>query len=410
MLKFLKKGVSVSVVLDRRRIKINGMYPVKIQVIWHRKQKYFPTRVDMSEEDWLRLGRRHKVTPEITEIEECFNRVRNDVADMIENDRFSLRALEVRYGRSPRFNVNNAFRLEMERCMNEGRINSFYRYRSSLLNIEKYAGSDISFSSVTVNWLKKCEEVWMAEGKSATTVCIYMKTLKYIMNKAVVEGYIKNSAYPFRRGGYTVPKGHARKLALSKQDIKRLMSYKGPVELEEYRDMWIFSYLCNGINFKDMLFLQYGNIIDGEIWFVRSKTRYAYGSSKVIHAVLCPEMNAIISRWGNPQYSSDTYIFRFVKGSEDSFESEMLVRKVIRQCNAALKKIAQQLDMPIFTTYAARHSFATVMQRSGVDLPFISECLGHSSLVVTENYLAGFEKEDRKRNSALLTDFAETPD
>ena len=38
MLKFLKKGVSVSVVLDRRRIKINGMYPVKIQVIWHRKQ------------------------------------------------------------------------------------------------------------------------------------------------------------------------------------------------------------------------------------------------------------------------------------------------------------------------------------------------------------------------------------
>lgn len=405
MLRFSKKGISVSAVLDRRRKKINGMYPVKIEVVWRSRQKYFPTGVDMPEEVWSGLDAKRRMTPEMTEIEESFNRIRNEVAEMLDNDTFSLNALAVRLGRSSGTNVNNAIRLEMDKCMKEGRINSFYRHRSTLLNIERYAGEDIPFSSVTAGWLRRCEEFWLHEGKSSTTVSIYMKTLRSIMNKAVAEGYVRGSLFPFGRSGYMIPKGSVRKLALSTEHIKQLMNYSGPARLEEFRDLWLFSYLCNGINFKDMLFLKYRNIIDGEISFIRSKTRYAYGASKVIHAVLCPKMRAIISRWGNPRLSGDTYIFRFANGTENEFSAEMLVRKVVRNCNAALKEIAFQLDMPVFTTYSARHSFATVMQRSGVTLPFISECLGHSSLVVTENYLAGFAKEDRLRNSVLLTDF-----
>ncbi|HIZ87984.1 MAG TPA: site-specific integrase [Candidatus Coprenecus pullistercoris] len=405
MLKFSRKGISVSVVLDRRRIKVNGMYPVKIEVVWNRKQKYFPTGVDMSENDWKRLSEKHRKSYGMEEIEECFSRIRGEVSDMLDKGVFSLEVLEVRSGRSKRFNVNKAFRQEMERCMQEGRINSFYRYRSTLLNLERYAGEDIQFSSITAAWLERCGDFWADEGKSATTVCIYMKTLKGVVNKAVAEGYIKGVSYPFGRNGYVIPKGAVRKIALSKEHIKKLMNYKGPAALEEYRDLWVFSYLCNGINFKDMLSLRYGNVVDGEIWFIRSKTRYAYGGSKIIHAVLSPQMRAIISRWGNPAVSSDTYIFRFMDDGKNELDAEILVRNVIRRCNAALKKIAGQLGIPVFTTYSARHSFATVMQRSGVDLPYISECLGHSSLAVTKNYLAGFCKEDRLRNSALLTDF-----
>lgn len=405
MLKFSKRGISVSAVLDRRRMKISGMYPVKVEVVCRRRQKYFPTGVDMLEDDWERLWKRRKMTPEMIEIEECFNRVRNEVAEMLDKDVFSLQALEARCGKGACFNVNNAFQIEMERCRSDGRVNSYYRFRSALINIERYGGVNIPFSSITAGWLRGCEDFWMHDGKCSTTVCIYMKTLKYIINKAVDEGYMKGVDYPFGRNEYMIPKAAVRKLALSKDHIKRLMDYEGPACLEEFRDLWLFSYLCNGINFKDMLFLRYSNIVDGEIWFVRSKTKYAYGESKVIHAVLSPEMEAIISRWGNTRSSADTYIFRFANETNDKFGAEMLVRRVIRQCNTALKKISRQLGIPVFTTYAARHSFATIMQRSGVEVTFISECLGHSSLVVTENYLAGSAKEDRKRNSALLTDF-----
>lgn len=75
------------------------------------------------------------------------------------------------------------------------------------------------------------------------------------------------------------------------------MTYKGSKTVEKYRDFWFFSYLCNGINFRDMLFLRYGNIVDGEICFVRSKTSHTSNHIREIRAVLTPEMRDIIKRW-----------------------------------------------------------------------------------------------------------------
>ena len=41
--------------------------------------------------------------------------------------------------------------------------------------------------------------------------------------------------------------------------------------------------------------------------------------------------------------------------------------------------------------HAARHTFATVLKRSGVNISIISESLGHSDLETTQIYLDSFE-------------------
>ena len=41
MLKISKDGVSVIAVLDRRRAKKSGVFPVKIEVVYNRIQKYY---------------------------------------------------------------------------------------------------------------------------------------------------------------------------------------------------------------------------------------------------------------------------------------------------------------------------------------------------------------------------------
>jgi len=56
-------------------------------------------------------------------------------------------------------------------------------------------------------------------------------------------------------------------------------------------------------------------------------------------------------------------------------------------------------------TYTARHSYATVLKRSGANISYISESLGHTDLRTTEAYLASFEKEERAKNTNLLTSF-----
>ena len=44
MLKISKDGVSVIAVLDRRRAKKSGVFPVKIEVVYNRIQKVLPNR------------------------------------------------------------------------------------------------------------------------------------------------------------------------------------------------------------------------------------------------------------------------------------------------------------------------------------------------------------------------------
>lgn len=45
----------------------------------------------------------------------------------------------------------------------------------------------------------------------------------------------------------------------------------------------------------------------------------------------------------------------------------------------------------LLSFHVARHTFATVLKRSGVDIGIISESLGHSDLKTTQIYLDSFE-------------------
>ena len=45
----------------------------------------------------------------------------------------------------------------------------------------------------------------------------------------------------------------------------------------------------------------------------------------------------------------------------------------------------------LMSSHVARHSFATVLKRSGVNTSIISEAMGHSSERVTQIYLDSFE-------------------
>lgn len=405
MYKYSKNGVSVFVVLDRRRVKKSGLYPVKVEVVFHRKQKYYRTGQDLSETEWKRFPR--TLSPgAVADIEDRFYQVRTEVETLIRNGNFSFQALDRILGDATgRTTVNALLENMINSLKSEGRVNSFYRCRSALKSLEKFAGGDIQLADISPQWLKECEKFWKKEGKSQTTISIYMKTLKSVINQALRDGLMKRQASPYGRGRYVIPSGTGRKLALSKYDIRKIIAYRGKPRLEEARDLWLFSYLCNGINFRDMLYLKYKNVVGDEIWFIRTKTSRSTAGSKYIKAIFTPEMRQIVEKWGNRNDGNpETYLFRYAGVCDDVFATANVVRKVIARCNRALAKISAETGVPRFTTYSARHSFATVLKWSGADLSFISESLGHSSLAMTENYLAGAGHDERVRSSKMLTE------
>ncbi len=398
MYRFRKDGISVLAIVDRRRIKNNGLFPVKIEVVYRRVQKYYPTGQDVSLEEWDKFRYARRRPKKCASIENSFYVVRNVVEQLAEKGEFSFRRLEARLGRSSD-TVNEAIQTKMKALMAQGKINSFYRYRSTLHGIERFSeGRKLTFDSITPTWLKKCESFWAKEGKNSTSIHIYMKTLKSIFNAAIEDGLIREINSPFGKNAYSIPASSSRKMALSKKHIEAIKEWKGDKEVEYWRDLWMFSYLCNGINFRDMLFLKYKDISDDEIIYIRSKTAHSHKQAKIIRAPISPYMREIMERSGNgAEGKADKFIFRHAKGGEKPLKVSLLVRKVISSCNAAMKTLASDLNIPAFSTYSARHSFATVLKRCGTDISFISESLGHSSIAMTENYLAGYDKEERRR-------------
>lgn len=408
MFTYENNGITVASILDQRKELKGKLFPIKIRVTFKRVRKYYSTGKKMSIDDWEKLPEtrsRNKISVR-SDIQYSFDKVKDAVIKLEREDGFSLTALNSYLGKNSSDTLNQAFQLKIEMLIENEQINSAEYYTYTLKSVEEFAGRNIGFDSVTPDWLRKFEKHLLLEGKSYTTVGMRCRAIRAIMNSAKDAHIVKESQYPFGRGKYEIPTGQGRKLALTLQQIKQLVTYTdGSEAIEHARDMWFFSYLCNGINFADILTLKRSNIKNGEISFIRAKTRTTSKVKKEINAIVTPEMEAIIKRWGNKSKSQDSYVFNFLKGDESPARVKARTRDVISNCNRRLRKIGKAIGVEGLSTYSARHSFATVLKRSGSNIAYISESLGHNDLKTTENYLASFEKEERIKNASFLTNF-----
>ena len=142
-------------------------------------------------------------------------------------------------------------------------------------------------------------------------------------------------------------------------------------------------------------------------WILRFNFLIGVSSNpKPISIALKDDSKRIIAKWGQHEFSQDTYIFPYLKPTMTPQKQRDNICLLIHLINEHMKQIAVELGIfkPI-TTYYARHSFATILKNSGVSTEFICEALGHSSLQTTKNYLAGFEQDAIKKTTDVLTSF-----
>ena len=192
------------------------------------------------------------------------------------------------------------------------------------------------------------------------------------------------------------------------QQIKTIVEYKvkaGSTD-EKMRDLWFFIYMANGMNIKDLVTLRWRNIVNSEIEYFREKTRKTTKKKQHIIVPVLAEMEQIIDKWSNNDRSPDQYVFGYLTKRTNTPENVRLVsQNLTRLMNKHLKKISEATGLPHISTYTARHSFSTALLRSGANVEFISEALGHSSIETTKAYLAGFETEARRKMNTNLLNF-----
>ena len=312
------------------------------------------------------------------------------------------------------------FEARISEMKEEGRIGNADTYQCAVNSLKKFRNSyGLTFGQITPDFLKKYEK-WMLnppvtkadpepKPKSITTVGIYLRPLKAIFNIAIEAEIIDRTHYPFGKNRYQIPSGRNVKKALTLEEVGKIVKAE-TVEgstADWAKDMWYFSYLCNGMNIKDISRLMYENINGDRAVFIRAKTeRTTKKDLKPVTVILLPEALNIIEKWGNKPVSPKSYVFPILKGGESAEREKQLQKQATQVINRHVKAIAKAKEIESkVTTYTARHSFATILKRSGAPVEFISESLGHGDLKTTENYLDSFEDETKREWAQNLTNF-----
>jgi integrase/recombinase XerD len=188
----------------------------------------------------------------------------------------------------------------------------------SLLNYRP----QLRFSDITE--LELCRyEKWMdANNKSVTTISPYICCLRHIFNVAIAKKLIDSDLYPFGPEQYLIPTGRNIKKAVGIGDIQSIYEYQSPdANKMMYRDFWIFIYLSNGMNVKDLAMLKYENIDGQFIRFYRAKTVNTSRANPQLISVYCSkEIKQLIARWGNPDKNPDNYIFPILAIGQDTHD------------------------------------------------------------------------------------------
>jgi integrase len=278
------------------------------------------------------------------------------------------------------------------------------------VSLKKFV-DDVSFTDITVAFLNDYENWLKAKNISKTTMGIYIRPLRTLFNEAIEDGIIKREkCYPFGKRKYRIPTSRNIKKALDLDEIKQIYYYKcDPKSESEQRakDFWLFSYFANGMNPKDIATLQFKNINGDFIVFERAKTDHHLRSDpKPISVYINEDMKEIMERWGNKIKSHNNYIFPILEPGMSPLRQYDLIQLFVRSINDWMGRIAKNLGLnKKATTYVARHSFSTVLKRSGASTEYIQDALGHMDVKTTENYLGSFNTETIREYAARLTSF-----
>ena len=142
--------------------------------------------------------------------------------------------------------------------------------------------------------------------------------------------------------------------------------------------------------------LRLSNFEEDSIHFERIKTSSTDQAPKPIIVSLIPQAKEIINRWKQKKRAPDDYAFPVIKKSMTEDEKAKVKHQFMKRIGIEIG-----YNKPL-TTYSARHSYATILKRSGAPLSFISEVIGHKSLLKIESYLDSLEDETRRKYAEML--------
>ena len=383
-----------------RKLK-DGTYPVVLQVSHNRTRKYFPTKYYCTPEQWDVTARRltrqfagyKDANKDLTAQEAKAQKIIERMA--FDEVLFDFGLFSQQYtGKTDSRNLVDYFTDHIKRLKIEGKAGTAAPYEQTLNNILRFkpGAKNMLLHGVTYSFVIEFEH-WLRVDRKLqdTSISVYMRALRTLLNRAIKEQILKREQYPFDKYLISELKTETQKRSIPKSVVKAIeaLSFPDAPRLQLAKDIFIFSYYNRGMNFADIAYLTGKNIEADALRYIRKKTGRSFAIA------LRDETRQIIERYtSQADPNAGGYIFpvfddRIHKTDQQRYDRR---KTALRAVNRALKEIAAMVgykDLEL-TTYTARHTYAQVLKQAGTSTGKISEAMGHSSEKVTDIYLKSF--------------------
>lgn len=283
----------------------------------------------------------------------------------------------------------------------EEALESFERYDK---NFSKKAIQDIT-SAYIQGYIKFCR----GRGNSNNTIGMRLREIRCFYNIAIRDKLVSPELYPFSSGREDgkarIPKIEQNKTDqyLPEESLQKLVlaTFSDPV-WDRVRHLFLFSYYCRGMNWKDMA------LLTKKCFYKAMVTNLSANTSKQVTMMryrraktggdfeiqLTDNMENELAWFKEHTELFEDYVLPIIHVKEDPAKLDDYLEQIRKRANRTLKSIAKALEFPEsqqkISFYSARHSFAMTMQDRGKPVEIISEALGHQSVLTTRHYLAKF--------------------
>ncbi len=308
-------NASVYVVCYKSKILSNGEHPLMLQISKDGKRKYQSLGISINPQYWDFSKCKPKANCPNGDL---IQKIILDKSTEIQRRTLELNAFQKDYTSTTllKKDERRAIKLKtggeyyndlIEQFESEGKAGNRLIYKGSLNSIKDFSKGRLNFlfNDIDVEWLAKYEKWLRSKGNKETTMSLLFRTLRSAYNKAIADKCTTKSNYPFDEFKISKFDVSTSKRAISKDDILKVFAVdlsKESFYMQFARDIFVFSYLCGGINFTDIANLKPENLEDNRLQYIRQKT------GKKINISLTPQAIELINCY-NTNLKANNYIF-----------------------------------------------------------------------------------------------------
>ena len=390
----------------------DGTYPISLRIIKRMRSKYCSTGLYARKEEWNAEAERFvsnrnvcpmnkeynarlmELTGRIKKIELSFERDGIDWTLNQFEDAFLNKSKQGKF-----FDYVKKCIKEMKETGHIGNAKVWERSMYNLYLFDKKLNNRV-FQEIDIRYVKAYNAFMEKKGWCGNTRKHNLKTLRAVLNRAILEKEYNASAYPFGKGGFCISEleEETDKRYLSEASLNKLMGMKSKNKRNEMaRHLFLFSYFCFGMSYIDMANLKRKNIQkDGGkeyIVYKRQKTKHSKGS-KFIRIPINEDLKSLINWFKeNTDLVGDSLlpIVTMKCEGEKLYDHQ---RRRLAIYNKHLKSLAEEFGLEEkLTSYVSRHSMAMTLQEDGTPREIISQIMGHKDLKTTNTYLDSFSNQ-----------------